>query len=147
MLIEWKGAGPLAVSDPRKQGNYKLAAVIVCTPGINRLDDEVWKGTKDKPGMKDNPAMKQLIKDGMLVVKREKDASDEEAEKSGHAKDLHDLSEADALSVIKKTYNVPLLEGWAETEKRGKIRRAAEKKITKLMIAKPKDEEDEDKEE
>lgn len=139
MLIEWKGSGPLAIGDPRKS-NYKLAAVIVCTPGISKIEDEVWNGSKDKPGVKDNPEIKKMIEKGEIIVMRDKSADAETAAKKGEAVDLFGLKVDEAKSFVEKTMNMELLESWAETETRPKVRRAIEKQISELTIAKKKEE-------
>lgn len=137
MLIEWKGSGPLAVGDPRKS-NYKLAAVIVCTPGINKIEDDVWNGTKEKPGVKENPVMKKYIEEGSIVVMRDKATDAKSAQDKGEAVDLFGLKVEEARSFVQKTLNMELLESWAETETRPKVKRAIERQIQELTITKKK---------
>lgn len=134
MLIEWKGAGPLSVHDPRKSSNYKLATVIVCFPGVNKLEDTAWHGTKDHPGLKDNPVFKQYIDDGLIVVAREEDGDADAAAKKGEAPELHGLKPEDAKRVVEQTLNPGLLEHWAETETRPKVKRAIELQLGKLKL-------------
>lgn len=132
MLMTWKGQGPLAVHDPRKSDNYKLATVIVCVPGINKLDDLVWHGTKTHPGLKDNKAFKQYIDDGLIVVERERDGNQTESEKKGEAVELAGLTAPQAVKIVENTLNMELLESWASSETRPKVRRAVEKQLKAL---------------
>lgn len=141
MLLEWKGLGPLSVHDPRRSGNYKLASAIVCTPGINKLEDGLWHGAKDStgkevPGLKENPQIKALVKEGQIVVKREKDVDSATAAKKGEAAELSGLAVDDAKSVVQNTYNMGLLEEWADTETRPKVRRAIDTQIQSLIVKK-----------
>lgn len=143
MLIEWNGNGPLTVHDPRKSSNYKLASVIVCVPGLNKLEDEVWHGANGHPGLKDNPELKRLIEEGQVVVQREKGADKAKAEAKGEAVELHGLTTPEAVKLVKKTLNVELLTEWVQSETRPKVKYAIDKKldeITKVETPKEKEE-------
>ena len=130
MLVEWRGAGPLAIGDPRLKSNYKMARVIVCVPGINRLDDDIW------PEVKKNPEVQRLIRENQLKVVREKDEDKSIADKKGVAKELAGLEAEEAVRLVKMTYNMGLLEEWADAETRNKVRRACEAQIASLQIKK-----------
>jgi hypothetical protein len=129
MLIEWKGLGPLCIGDPRKS-NYKMAAVIVCTPGVNKIEDEVWERVSK------NPEMIKLLESDRVVVVRASDPDQKAAEKKGEAVELFGLSLNDAMRVVGQTLNFELLEQWAESETRPKVKRAIEKQLDKLTIKK-----------
>ncbi len=130
MLIEWKGLCPLSIGDPRVS-NYKMARVIVCMPGVNVLEDEVWDRVKT------NPNIKMLLEDKKLSVLREKQKDG--TVKKGEAKELTGLTPDEAVAIVNKTYNLEVLEEWADSEDRNKVRRACETQIQKLKIQKKED--------
>lgn len=132
MLIDWKGQGPLAVHDPRKSSNYKLASVIVCTPGVNKLDDAVWKE------LEKNTVIAQLVKDGKLVITREADGDAETASKKAEAVELTGLKPDDCKRIVEMTWNVDLLRSWADNETRPKVRTAIEKQLKLVEVEKKK---------
>lgn len=128
MLIEWKGLCPLSIGDPRVGSNYKMARVIVCMPGVNVLEDDVWDRVSK------NPNIIGLLNERKLTVLREKTAAG--AAKKGEASELSGMSQDEAAAIVTRTYNLEVLEEWADAETRNKVRRACEAQIQKLKITK-----------
>lgn len=141
MLVKWNGKGPLAIGDPRTGSNYKLAAVIVLTPGVNKLDDDVWHRAMKKDA--ENSELVRLLKRGSKgglevvdAVKDEKAAKDtaKNAETKQESVDLTGFGAKDAAAIVKQTLNKELLEQWAESDNRPLVRRAVEQQLKKLTI-------------
>jgi hypothetical protein len=143
MLVKWNGVGPLSIGDPRPGSNYKMAAVIVLTPGVNKLEDEVWKRSAE------NPQIKRLIKlgkkkGGLEIVTdvmgdKEQAAAAKKAEDKQIAIDLSGFADKEAADIVRKTLNKELLEQWAESDNRPLVRRAVEKQLKTLTIKPKKD--------
>jgi hypothetical protein len=153
MLVKWNGQGPLSIGDPRTGSNYKLAAVIVVLPGVNKLPDDVWLRAMKKG--EENPVLARLLKKGskggLEIVRgiedeKTKAANAKRAEDKSESPDLVGLTPEKAVRIVKQTLNKDLLEQWAESDNRPAVRRAVEQqlKVLELTPSKNKSEDEDD---
>lgn len=133
MLLNYKKPNTLTLCIP---GKGTTVTPIVFLPGIQEIEDAIWKDLKQQKGVK------TLIAKGDLVEK----APPAKDNKKGN-KGLARYDAEEAAFIIKETYDKRLLTDWLKIEARTVIKTAIEdqlKVVEASLKVKPKDEEDED---
>lgn len=100
-------------------GGQVIQSRLVLKPGVNEVSREQWAQVKD------HPAMRRRINQGLIEVLSEGDESE-------HASELAKLRPNEARRLVAETIDVDVLEKWREVEDRETVLEALEKQVGKV---------------
>ena len=104
-------------------GNHLMTLL----PGVNEVDAKKWEEFKL------SPAIKHGISEGEIEEVDLPSAHDDSPVQ------ISDLNQKEALALVKATFDMTLLERWAESESRKGVLDALEKQIDAVKVKKPKE--------
>lgn len=118
MLINYSLANALHLPVTNKEG--VICNNLLLSPGVNSVDDDDWDTIKE------HPKVKKMIATNILVVEAERSGSRNE---DGEISEIRSMNLKKAIPLIKKTYDVILLETWLHGEDRPGVAKEIEKQI------------------
>lgn len=109
-------------------------------PGMNEVPTEVWKAVTEPKNGAPLPAVMGMIDDGTLELDGAKmTAAEKKAEglattETGASAPLGDLSESEAVTVVKNTYDRGTLEGYKAVDSRAKVQKQIDDQLASLAL-------------
>jgi len=132
MLLNYNLPNALHLPIVNKEGVIHKNVVLM--PGVNTVDDADWENIKD------HPKIVKRLEDNTLVI--ELAASSTKAGESTDDKEiLRKLNIKKAIPLVKKTYDILLLQSWLQVEDRPGVFSEIEKQI-EMVEAKAEKKED-----
>lgn len=131
MLVHWKESRVWTVAwkgphDDVQMGKH-YASKQTILPGVQEIDDEVWKKMKEVPDVQERIEAGRLVEVKTAATKGAKDESEH-----GLPKSLAKFSVPDATELVSGVMDIDVLKAWSKIEKRTTVKDAIRDQLKAL---------------